>query len=365
MVPGGDIGDGSGDGHSQIGHTTGDSVLGFQIGTGGGAGLAGSAPTGIGRGGIRGRLLRLGPAADSILARHGYPDDVSRLLGEALGVAALLAETLKFEGIFTLQARGEGPVPLLVADYRKPGLLRGHASLHQERYDRLQSHPAPSEPVPRLLGGGLLSFTVDQGGHAQRYQGIVELRGGTLAECTNAYFQQSEQLDTVLRLAAGRVPGDAGAGRDGWRVGGILLQRLPQTGRGAEADEDAWPRAMTLLGSARDEELLDPALSAEALLFRLFHEDGVRVFEPQRVAAHCTCSRARILEVLRTFSAGEQAEMVIDDRITVTCEFCNRSYVFAPEDVDPGRPTGDGGTGAMDAIGDGDGDGNGNGSAPQ
>lgn len=338
MVSGGDIA--GGDAARRAG---GDSVIGFQIGTGGGDGQPAAGPTGIGRGGIRGRLLRLGPAADSILARHGYPDDVSRLLGEALGVAALLAETLKFDGVFTLQARGEGPVPLLVADYRKPGQLRGHASLNQERYDRLQAGPSPSEPVPRLLGGGLLSFTVDQGGHAQRYQGIVELRGGTLADCTNAYFQQSEQLDTVLRLAAGRVPGTGEGPEGGWRVGGILLQRLPDAARGSDEEDDAWPRAMALLGSARDEELLDPELSAEALLFRLFHEDGVRVFEPQQLEARCTCSRDRILEVLRTFSAGERAEMVVDDHITVTCQFCNRNYDLRPEEIGLGAEIGQGG----------------------
>ena len=324
MVSGGDLG----------GTAGADTVLGFQLGQGGtaapaGTGLAGGglAGGGLSGGGIRGRLLRLGDAADEILSRHDYPDEVSRLLGEALGMATLLAETLAFDGIFTLQARGEGPVPLLVADYRKPGLLRGHASLHQDRYDRLSAGPAPKEPVPRLLGGGILSFTVDQGGRAQRYQGIVELAGGTLADCANAYFQQSEQLDTVLRLAAGRTGGT------GWRVGGILLQRLPHASGAAADDEDAWPRAMTLLGSARDEELLDPALSGEQLLYRLFHEDGVRGFEPQPVNAHCTCSRPRILQVLQTFSSTEQADMVVDDRVTVTCEFCNRSYSFTPEEL--------------------------------
>lgn len=329
-------------------------LLGFQLG---GSGPVWNATERFRRGGIRGRVLRLGPAADTILSRHGYPEDVSRLLGEALAMATLLAETLAFEGVFTLQARGEGPVPLLVADYRKPGLLRGHASLDQQRYDQVQAGPGPSEPVPRLLGAGLLSFTVDQAergrvGQRQRYQGIVELAGGTLAECANAYFQQSEQLDTALRLAAGRSSGPTG--QTGWRVGGILLQRLPPAAiragmdpmdaddeaapawDEAEEDEDAWRRAMTLLGSARDSELLDPALDSEALLYRLFHEEGVRVFEPQPLLAHCTCSRTRILEVLRTFSPQEQAEMVVGDRITATCQFCSRSYDFAPGEVAQG-----------------------------
>jgi len=365
MVPGGDLGrrpakkpdpladEGSMDPR--------DVLLGFQLE---GTGIAGAAAERFRSGGIRGRMLRLGPAADTILSRHGYPEDVSRLLGEALAMATLLAETLAFDGVFTLQARGEGPVPLLVADYRKPGLLRGHASLDQERYRLLATGPGPSEPVPRLLGGGLLSFTVDQsgtgnergrgrGGEGQRYQGIVELAGGTLADCANAYFQQSEQLDTVLRLAAGPVPAPGEGDCSRWRVGGILLQRLPRRASRpggnvpAEGDwtdrweedrdeEDAWRRALTLLGSARDGELLDPGLSAEALLYRLFHEDGVRVFEPQPVAAHCTCSRARILGVLRTFSREEQAEMVVDGRVTVTCEFCSSAYAFDPGELAQG-----------------------------
>lgn len=348
MVPGGDLGGTpSRPGNGGEG-TAGDAVLGFQLG-------GTMAVGGLQRGGIRGRLLRLGPAADEILTRHDYPDEVSRLLGEALGMATLLAETLKFDGIFTLQARGEGPVPLLVADYRKPGLLRGHASLHPERYDRLLAGPSPKEPVPRLLGGGLLSFTVDQGGETQRYQGIVELAGGTLADCANAYFQQSEQLDTVLRLAAGRLPA-AGRG-PAWRVGGILLQRLPRAEHLHEDEQaDDWPRALTMLGSARDEELLDPDLSGEALLYRLFHEDGVRVFEPQHIAAHCTCSRPRILQVLQTFSDNEREGMVVDEQVTVTCEFCNRSYAFAPAELAAGiAPAND--TDVMDGDGDGDGDG--------
>ncbi|MEQ8349297.1 MAG: Hsp33 family molecular chaperone HslO [Sneathiellaceae bacterium] len=352
MVPGGDLGATPGrHGDGNGGGRPGDAVLGFQLGES-------IAVGSLQRGGIRGRLLRLGPAADEILTRHDYPDEVSRLLGEALGMATLLAETLKFDGIFTLQARGEGPVPLLVADYRKPGLLRGHASLHQERYDRLLAGPSPKEPVPRLLGGGLLSFTVDQGGRAQRYQGIVELAGGSLADCANAYFQQSEQLDTVLRLAAGRVPeaGDEGADA-GWRIGGILLQRLPRADHLHEDDAaaDDWPRALTMLGSARDEELLDPLLSGEALLYRLFHEDGVRVFEPQRIAAHCTCSRPRILQVLQTFSEAERADMVVDGEVTVTCEFCNRSYAFSPDELAGGvAPANDAGIADEDSA-DGDG----------
>jgi molecular chaperone Hsp33 len=279
---------------------------------------------------LRGRLVRLGPVVDTILTRHDYPEPVATLLGEAIVVAVLLAGALKYEGVFTLQTKGDGPVRLLVADVTSVGAVRGYA-----QYDAAQLAKAAGAKmmasVPRLLGAGHIAFTVDQGEHTERYQGIVELQGATLAECAHHYFRQSEQLQAGIKTAIGRDPA-SGA----WRAGGIMLQRLPADGLDAfarEAQEDGWRRAMVLMSSSTAGELLAPALPPRDLLFRLFHEDGVRVFDAQGLAAECRCSRARIERILRQLPAADNAEIVQDAEISVTCEFCNTHYSFARDEI--------------------------------
>lgn len=279
---------------------------------------------------LRGRLIRLGPVVDRILARHEYPEPVSILLGQALVLAAALAGALKFDGIFTLQTKSDGPISTLVADYRTPGALRGYAGFDRSAFAPGSGLTATSS-ISRLLGAGYLAFTVDQGAESERYQGIVELAGGTLAECAHRYFQQSEQLEAGIRLAVGQSADADGKLR--WRAGGIMVQRLPQPGLEDEAGQDAWTRAMALLGTARDQELCDPALGAPALLYRLFHEDGVRIFTPQGLSDTCRCSRERVRSVLRSFPPEEISAMVVEGSITATCEFCNTAYRFAPDDV--------------------------------
>jgi len=276
---------------------------------------------------LRGRLVRLGPALDTILHRHDYPAEVASLLGEALTLCATLASALKFDGIFTLQTKGDGPVSLVVADYRSAGDLRGYAMFDKVK---LAAAPTTGAPVPRLLGAGHLAFTVDQGDDTERYQGIVALEGATLAECAHAYFRQSEQLEAGIRLGVAEVADYTGAKH--WRAGGLMLQRLPpNAGDDVEEQDDSWRRALVLLGSAKDNELTSPTLPARDLLFRLFHEDGVRVFDAAPLRERCRCSQARIASVLGSFKAEELADMAIDGRITVTCEFCNRVYGFAPD----------------------------------
>lgn len=282
--------------------------------------------------GLRGRLVRLGPALDTILTRHDYPEPVARLLAEALTLAALLASALKFDGIFTLQTKGDGPVGMMVTDFRSPGDLRGYAAFEA---DKLPAQAGILNPVPRLIGAGYLAFTVDQGEDMERYQGIVELNGATMAECAHAYFRQSEQLQTGIKIAVGRD----GDGK--WRAGGLMLQRLPPEGgkvapehRDQLDDEDDWRRALILLASARDDELTAPLLPPRTLLWRLFHEDGVRVYDPVPLRERCRCSAERIQPVLRGFSIDDLEHMTVDGRIGVTCEFCNTTYTFAPGSLD-------------------------------
>ncbi len=271
--------------------------------------------------GLRGRILRLGTAIHDILDRHAYPEPVSHLTGEAAVLALLLSSMLKYDGIFTLQTQGDGPVSMLVADITRRGVVRACA-----KFDA-GAVPADAKPMD-LMGQGHLAFTVDQGADMERYQGIVSLTGESLQDCVQHYFTQSEQIATGIRIAVGRMA-------DGqWRAGAIMLQRLPeQQNHIGEAEEDSWRHAMVMLQSCTDEELLDPGLSQNDLLFRLFHESGVRVYDPEPVEEGCRCSAERAQGILDMMSEDERQDMVVDGQIIVTCEFCNREYRFEGEDL--------------------------------
>jgi molecular chaperone Hsp33 len=286
---------------------------------------------------LRGRLVRLGPTVDRILSQHDYPEPVAAILGEAIALAVVLAGALKYDGVFTLQTKSDGPVKLIVADVSTEGAVRGYAQYDRDRLDRVPApglgKPEISPSVPQLIGSGYIAFTVDQGEHTERYQGIVELAGSTLAECAQHYFRQSEQIQAGIKLSAAR------SGQNGeWRAGGLMLQRVPpEGGRRVIADdvEDGWRRAMVLMSSATPAELVDPELTPRRLLFRLFHEDGVRVFRTHPVEARCRCSKARILRILRAFPKEDLAEMREEPVTTVTCEFCNTRYEFTADDLAP------------------------------
>lgn len=274
------------------------------------------------RSALRGRLVRLGPAVDTVLTRHDYPDPVSRQLGELLILAATLAGALKFEGTFSLQVKSRGAIRLMVADCTNDGEVRGYAQYDLAAVDRVEQ-----ENVPRLFGTGHLALTVQQSGSGESYQGIVELVGQSLTECMQAYFRQSEQVPTGLRVAVDRVRDRQG---EGWRAGGIVVQRLPEEGGtgglGFASDED-WRRTMMLLSTATKDELIDPDLPLDTLLFRLFHEEGVRVFQPTRLSFGCRCSRERVETMLRMFDDEQLDEMKLDDGgVLVTCQFCNQDY---------------------------------------
>jgi len=275
---------------------------------------------------VRGRLVRLSAVADEILTRHDYPDAVAKLLAEMMALSAVLAAALKYEGIFTLQAKGDGPLSLMVVDLTSAGAMRGYAQFDAEAIAAL----APEQhTLPRLMGTGYLAFTVDQGDYTDRYQGIVELTGTSLGESIHHYFRQSEQMQAGFKLAAAKIDGN-------WRSGALMLQRLPVAEGGEIASdiaEDAWRRVFALMASCTDKELVDLELPVEGLLYRLFHEDGVRVFTRQGVEAKCRCSRDRVDTVLRSLGGAELEDMWIDGKIVVTCEFCNTGYVFTPEDL--------------------------------
>ena len=288
--------------------------------------------------GLRGRLVRLGPLVDEVLRRHDYPRPVAQLLGETLALAAALAHALKFDGVFTLQTKGDGPIRLMVADITSEGQMRGYAQFDERRLSSALEGPIEA-PVPRLLGAGYLAFTVDQGPDTERYQGIVELTGGTLADCAHHYFRQSEQLQAGIRLACGLTRAADGVER--WRAGALMLQRLPEEGgsgngdgREVEEAEDDWRRSLIMMGSSRSDELLDPHLAPNDLLFRLFHEDGVRVYPVHALKAECRCSRARVAGMLKALPRQEVEEMKHDDEaVVVTCEFCSAEYRFDDADL--------------------------------
>lgn len=280
---------------------------------------------------LRGRVTRLGPLIDEILTRHAYPEPVAAMLGEMIALAIVLAGALKYEGVFTLQTKGDGPIRLMVADVTTSGAVRGYAQVDQAK---LEAASGAGAAVPRLLGAGYLALTVDQGEHTDRYQGIVELQGPTLAHCVHHYFRQSEQVEAALKVAVARVPDRGGVPR--WRAGALMIQRLPREASALEreAEDEGWRRAAILMSSSTSAELVDPDLSSEALLFRLFHEDGVRVHPPHRLVAQCRCSRERVATVLRALKPEDLADMKVDGRVVVTCEFCGTVYPFDAEALD-------------------------------
>jgi len=293
---------------------------------------------------LRGRLTRLGRALDEILTKHDYPAPVGKLLGEAIVLTTLLGSSLKFDGRFILQTQTDGPVSFLIVDFQAPDRLRAYA-----RFDaaRLKDGQDSGE----LLGHGHLAMTIDQGPDMSRYQGLVALEGGSLEDAAHEYFLRSEQIPTRVRLAVGEEWRGGGEGpKHRWRAGGMLLQFLPKAPERARrdldpgdapegtithtvAEDDAWVEGQSLIATVEDVELIDPDLSGERLLYRLFHERGVRVFAPLPLRAQCSCSRDAVSAMLNSFAAKDRAEMVKDGKVAVTCEFCSSVYEFTPEEA--------------------------------
>jgi len=305
---------------------------------------------------VRGRAIQMGPALDAILARHDYPPPVARLLAEAIVLAVLLGSSLKFNGKFILQTDSDGLVDMLVVDYRTTGGVRAYARFDRDGIDAAEA--AGQADAGTLLGRGTLAMTIDQGANMSRYQGVVPLEGGTLEDVAHTYFRQSEQIPTRVRLAVAEMQTRAGGVvRSAWRAGGLVVQFLPDAPErmrrrdlpggdvpadlrvdDAILDDDAWVEAQSLVGTVQDDELTDPAVPVEHLLYRLFSQRGVRVFRAAPIRDQCSCSRDKVTGVLATFTAEEIAESVEGGAITVTCEFCGKRYRF-----DPGEFAGSGG----------------------
>jgi molecular chaperone Hsp33 len=274
---------------------------------------------------VRGRLVRLGPLADALLTRHDAHPVVTELAGQALALTAGLAAALKFRGSFSLQAKGDGAVPMLLADCTDGGALRGYARANEERLAALLDGGA-APGAAALLGQGYLAFTCDQGPQMDRYQGIVAIEGATLTEMTGAYFRTSEQIATHVHLACTRT--DAG-----WRAAALILERVAgEGGIGADMDTDAqdeaWRTAVALAATLTDAELLDDALPGERLLHRLFALEGLALDRARALSYGCRCSRAKLAGVLAGFGEEDLDHMAEDGTITMTCEFCNLGFRF-------------------------------------
>lgn len=295
---------------------------------------------------VRGRIVRLGESVDHILGRHSYPAAVARVLGEALALTVLLGSSLKTAARFQLQTRSDGPLNMIVVDFDAPDRLRAFARFDPARLDRAREEGGACD----LIGAGHLALTIDQGAEMARYQGVVALTGQGLEEAAHQYFRQSEQIPTRVRLAVVQSVTAAG---ERWRAGGLLVQFLP----GLEArrrpidldpgdpppgtsvtpppEADAWTQARALVDTVEDHELVDPILSSERLLFRLFHEPGVKVFALQDVRDACRCSDESVRALLRGFPREDRAEMIGDDGlIGVTCEFCSTFRAFHPNEFE-------------------------------
>ena len=279
---------------------------------------------------VRGRLIRLGPLSDALLTRQENPPEVRHLLGQALALSAALASALKFQGSFSVQAKGDGPVPLLLADCTDGGALRGYARVNTDRLEAaIAQHPSPR--ADHLLGSGYLAFTVDQGAERNRHQGIVSIEGETLADMALHYFATSEQLRCWLRLACEQTT-------RGWRAAALILEKVAGSGgidpAMSEGDqEESWRTATALAATVTDAELLDDSLPSERLLHRLFSTEGLAVNRARALSYGCRCSRARLADILEGFPDDDLDHMAVDGDIVMTCEFCNFDFRFPREDV--------------------------------
>lgn len=283
---------------------------------------------------IHGRAVRLGTVVDQILTAHDYPDSINILLGNVLSLIAMLGSMMKHDGIVTAQFKGSGAIKLMVADYERGSDGQGKLRAYAQIDDDVLSQYGKAPSFKALMKKGYMALTIDQGDAAERYQGIVELDGSSLRDTAVAYFKQSEQTPTDIILTTNR---DSVSGN--WRSGGIMVQHLARGEEGRERildydQEEAWSRASILMNSVKNEELSDPTLNLDQLLMRLYHEDGVRVYDPSHLVHGCRCSRERIFRVLRSLSEDDITHAFEEEKtINVNCEFCNTDYEFDEQEV--------------------------------
>ena len=281
-----------------------------------------------------GRVVRLGPAVDTILGRHGYPDAVSVLLGEVLALTAALAGSLKFDGGFTTQVQGDGPLRLMVADYRTDGGLRGYAGFDAAQIPEGASAPPAAPGDAGLFGRGRMAFTIDRGPGADRHQGLVALEGGKLEAGARGYLARSEQTRALIAAAAARRAGEDGAPAR-WRAGALIVRQLPRGDGRSEAERGArdsrWRETRRLFAGLERADLADPLAWPPLLLGPLFSGHDVRLGEPRGLRAACRCSHARAAAAVEAIPPGERAALAVDGRIEVTCDYCAAVYAFDAE----------------------------------
>lgn len=275
--------------------------------------------------GIRGRFVRLGGEVHKILTGHRYPAGVSQLLGELLVLVAMIGSMLKLKGLISVQVQGSGDIGFMCADYTSEGNLRGYTHMNnKKRLQEMELKARNGHDITELFGKGHVVITIEQP-NEQPYQAIVPLEGNSLTECITGFFHRSEQLEVVLEVAVNKI-------NKKWCAGGLVVQRIPEEGgkksKLAKKQDEDWNRAGILLKSVTDKEIIDSKLSPNDLLFRLFNEDGVKVFEPKKLQAKCRCSRERMLNALASISKDELESMKVKGKISMNCQFCNRTEVF-------------------------------------
>lgn len=289
-------------------------------------------PFQLDRSDIRGRVARLDTALERVLEKHDYPPAVEALVAEATLLTAMIGQTIKLRWRLSLQVRGDGPIRLIATDYYAPesdgtpARIRAYASFDATRV-------AADAPAYPQIGKGYFAILIDQGRDMTPYQGITPIAGASLADCAEAYFDQSEQLPTRFALSFGRatLPGQA----EKWRAGGVMLQHMPQASgtspREREAIDEDWGRANLLLDTVEEMELIGPSVQPPELLLRLFHEETPRVFDPQAVHFGCSCSEDKVRQSLSIYSAKDIATMTTPEGIvTADCQFCGAHYQMDP-----------------------------------
>lgn len=280
---------------------------------------------------LSGRFVRLGTSIHNIISGHRYPEIVSKLLGELVVLSAMVGTMLKFNGIFSIQIQGSGAVPFLASDYTSAGDLRGYAKIKDKKIlKQFNTKKLEHDGIEAIFGNGYVVITMESTGE-RPYQAVIPLEGSSLTECITGYFRKSDQLDTILEVRVDKI-------NNKWRAGGVVVQKIAHEG-GRKADiqnknktpeekEEAWNTAAVLLKTVTKKELLDKKLSPEDLLFRLFNEEGIRVFEPVPVQAKCRCSRERMAAALTHIPKEELESLKKNGKIEMSCHFCGRKESF-------------------------------------
>ncbi len=277
---------------------------------------------------FRGRIVRLDHILSDIFAPRRYPQNVEAAMSETTALGIMLASLMKYDGYFTLQMQGDGPISVLVTDVTSQGVVRTAAKFDEQKMvaaQELRKTEGELEATPHWLGRGSLIFTIDQGKNTDLYQGIVDLKGKNLAECAMRYFKQSEQIDTYLRLFV-RPDGKE------WQAAGILIQKMPANG-GKESEspenaEELWNEAKILTDSLKDEEIFDHNLPLEDILYRLYHEHKVAVVKESEYHFGCRCSREKLFATLSNMKPEDIESLAENGKIVATCNFCGQTYSF-------------------------------------